>query len=420
MTATAVSRGTSTSQPRPVAVLDDILLELIDIGDNVRDDAGELDDLAGNIAANGQLQPVKVTLQASGRYILVYGQRRVLACRQLGRQRIQAIVEPPSVVDQVGAVRSIAQLSENLVRKDLNPIEEAVALREVLDADPTLTQEALADRLAMSRPWVSNTLRLLRADPIVQEGVRTGAISASHAKSLVVLPEADQRKLVARIKDGLSSHALENEITWRVDEVKRKEATAARTEKAIPKAIAALEAAGVDKATSVYLQGSYNLESGQIKAAIKHAGWKVTDAYVSDRGPGSRCDCTVIRLEFNRTWKIEPGCIESKHQDRQRNFDHVAEREREKRIAARLVELKARIRPRLEPIDVGLLVLMAGDAYGLPEIVVGKGDEDRAELRDLVTDRLVRVADATHAYGDQRAAKERALEAVIAMLEPDA
>src|SRR3954465_11248632 len=154
MTATAVPRETRAPAraSRPVASLDDILLELVDVDDNVRDDVGDLTELQASIAELGLLSPVKVTAQADGRYRLVYGQRRVLACRALGRLKISAIVEPASDVDQVGARRSIEQLAENLQRKDLNPIEEAVALREVLDADPNLTQEALADQLAMSRP----------------------------------------------------------------------------------------------------------------------------------------------------------------------------------------------------------------------------------------------------------------------------
>src|SRR3954469_18759015 len=126
MTATAVPRGTRAPAPRPLASLDDILLELVDVDDNVRDDVGDLTELQASIAELGLLSPVKVTTQPDGRYRLVYGQRRVLACRALGRLKISAIVEPASDVDQTGARRSIEQLAENLQRKDLNPIEEAV------------------------------------------------------------------------------------------------------------------------------------------------------------------------------------------------------------------------------------------------------------------------------------------------------
>jgi ParB family chromosome partitioning protein len=332
-----IPRGTNA--PPPVTTLDDVLLELIDIGDNVRVDAGELEELAASIAELGVLDPVKVTSQADGRYRLVWGQRRVLASRQAGKLRIPAIIEPAGAIDEKGGRRSIEQLTENLQRKDLNAIEEAVALREVLDADATLTQTELAKRLGRSAPWVSNTLRLLDTDPVIQEGVRVGTITASHAKALVVLEPKEQRRLAERIKTGLSSHQLENEISWKVQEAQQRNATAARTEKAVPKVIAALEAAAVPKAAKVRVQDAYNLDSKPIEAAIRKAGWTVTADYLVDRGQASKCDCTAVRVEFNRTWKVTPACSDTKHQDRQRNVDHQAWRTEQ---AARNAELEAR------------------------------------------------------------------------------
>src|SRR3954469_18847377 len=75
MTATAVPRGTRAPAPRPLASLDDILLELVDVDDNVRDDVGDLTELQASIAELGLLSPGKVTTQPDGRYRLVYGQR---------------------------------------------------------------------------------------------------------------------------------------------------------------------------------------------------------------------------------------------------------------------------------------------------------------------------------------------------------
>jgi ParB/RepB/Spo0J family partition protein len=122
--------------PRETQRLEEISLDLVDVGANVRVDAGELEELAASIVELGVLQPVKVTPMANGRYRLLWGQRRVLASRQAGKTTIPAIVdiEDDQLAD-AGARRSIEQLAENLQRKDLNPIEEAVALREVLDAD---------------------------------------------------------------------------------------------------------------------------------------------------------------------------------------------------------------------------------------------------------------------------------------------
>lgn len=419
MTATAVPRETRPA-PRPVAAFDDILLELVDIADNVRVDAGELDELAASIAELGVLQPIKVTTQPDGRYRAVYGQRRVLASRQLGRLRIPAIVQPAGDVDAKGARRSIEQLAENLQRKDLNPIEEAVALREVLEATKGLTQEALADKLGMSRPWVSNTLRLLQADPVVQDGVRAGTITASHAKSLVVLPAGEQRSLAERIVKGMSAHDLENTLRWKLDEVKVAKAKAERTAKYAPKAPAALEEAGVPKGSPVYLQGAYNLDSGPIEAAIRKAGWAPTREYAWDRGTAAKCDCAVVRLEFNRTWKVSPACNDDKHQDRQRNNDHLAERKREEAIEAKVNELAGLLDAALAalPIPPVLLRLMAArNCHELPELLAG-GDDVLQEVRALVAQRLAEGASSRYAYGSSREAADRALDAVLEAMRP--
>jgi ParB/RepB/Spo0J family partition protein len=192
------------------ARLEHIPLELIDIDDNVRDDVGDLTELAASIAALGIQQPIKVTAQPDGRYRLVFGQRRVLASRQTNLTTILAIVEAPSDVDQVGVRRSVEQLAENLQRKDLNAIEEAVALREVLAADPKLTQAELARRLGVSAPWVSNTLGLIEAPAEIQGMIRDGRLSASHAKALKGLAPKTQVAIAKQAVDqGASAHGVE-------------------------------------------------------------------------------------------------------------------------------------------------------------------------------------------------------------------
>lgn len=419
MTAPAVPRGAKPARTvvRPIASLDDILLELIDVDDNVRVDVGELDELAASIHELGVIQPIKVTAQPDGRFRVVWGQRRVLACRQLGRTKIPAIVEPPSDVDHHGARRSIEQLSENLQRKDLNPIEEAVALREVLDADPKLTQEALADKLGMSRPWVGNTLRLLKADPVVQDGVRRGAITASHAKSLIVLPPDEQRSLTARIEKGMSAHELENTLRWKLIEVTNREATAKRTEKAIPRVLALLETE-VPKDVRVDLRGAYNLESAPILAAMKKAGWTAQSGYAWDRPEKGKCDCKVVRLEFNRKWTVTPACVERTHRDREVAVDNRAEQERRKAIELRVDELRKRIRAELEHVSIPLLILAHGDTWAVPGLVEKAGTVDPSELRDLVAAAMADRADASRIWNDRRAAMEVALEALIGMFEP--
>lgn len=399
------------------AQLAEIPLELIDVGANVRADPGELEEFADSIRELGVLQPVKVEPVAGGRYLLRWGQRRVLASRLAGLTTIPAIVS--STAPAAAGGRAIEQLVENLDRKDLNAIEEAVALREVLDADPKLTQAELAKRLGRSAPWVSNTLRLLETDQVVQDGVRAGKISASHAKLLVVLPAKEQKELAERIEGGrLSSHNLEYELKWKLQEVSNREATAKRTEKAIPKAIAALEAAAVAKDVRVNVRGAYNLNQGPLEAAIKRAGWKLlSQGYAFPRGEASKCDCNVVTLEHDRTWKVVPGCVNDKHRDRQRNVDQLAEQERRKAIAARVDILRTRVRAALENVDVVLLLLAHGDTWALPKLVEGAAAAtDHGELRDLVAAAMADRVDASRVWNDRREPIEKALEALIAML----
>jgi ParB/RepB/Spo0J family partition protein len=411
-----VPRGTT---PRPVVVLDDILLELIDVGDNVRVDVGELAELAASIAELGVLDPVKVTKQDDGRYRLVWGQRRVLASRIAGKSRIPAIIQPAGEIDAKSALRSIEQLSENLQRKDLNAIEEAIALREVLDANPDLTQAALAKRLGMSAPWVSNTLRLLDTHPTVQDGVRSGTISASHAKALVVLPAADQQSLAKRIVQGMSAHALENEIGWKVDEVKRREQIRVRTDKAVEKAVAALDAAKVAKDVQIILGYSYNLDNDRVSAAIKKAGWKIgSGSYGREPGPESKCDCQAVHLAFERTWQVKPACVDVRHVDRQTNADHVAEEGRRKRTKERLGVLSQRVAASLaassiDPMVLRLAFRRQSHHWTWDELIARPDVEVISALAEGLADTL----DPTYVYPvEKRVEADQALEDAIAAL----
>lgn len=351
MTATAVPRGT----PAPVAVLDEILLELVDVDDNVRVDVGDLTELMASIAELGVIQPIKVTAQPNGRYRVVWGQRRVLACRELGRQRIPAIVEPPSTVDVHGARRSIEQLSENLQRKDLNPIEEAVAIREVLDADPKLTQEALADKLGMSRPWVSNTLGLLEAAPKVQALVRDGSLTASHVKSLRGLAPKTQVEMANEaVKHLYSAHRLEDEVQRRKRQAEAEAQRARETAAQVKKNLEAVQAA-IDELTAkkkpgldaeiVVFQDYYGQGDVKIQAlaeSLTKAGFTGVRLAkgredVAPRPKG--CTCTTWKATLKSSYsyrsggydtklQVTPACIVSKHRQDKAAADAQAERDK--------------------------------------------------------------------------------------------
>jgi ParB/RepB/Spo0J family partition protein len=326
--------------PRVEPYLANIVVDRVDVATNVRVDVGDLTELKASIEELGVLEPIVVTEQFGPKgkhgYRLVVGQRRLTACRELGRALIPAIVHPASDVDEPGVRRSIEQLAENLIRKDLNAIEEAVALRAVLDTDPELTQAELARRLGMSASWVANALRLLGLASKVQDGIRSGEISASHGKVLAVLPEKFQNQLAKRIVDDkISSHQLESEIRWKQQEADQEEARRKRTDKVTPKAIAALEAAGVPKDARIWVQGPYDINDGQVNSAIRKAGWKgAKPEYIYDSAPRTEtCTCSAWKLELGgRAPSLKPICIVVAHQPERENPHEawkVAQAERE-------------------------------------------------------------------------------------------
>jgi len=406
--------------------LGDVPLELIDIGENVRVDPGELAELAASIAELGVLQPIRVIGPShDGRYRAVWGQRRVMASVIAKKTTIPALIELDAEANVPGPRRSIEQLAENLQRKDLNPIEEAVALRAVLDADPALTQEALATKLGRSGPWVSNTLRLLGLVQPVQQALRAGTLSQSHGRAIVALPGKDQEEIARRAADEkISSTQLEREIGWKLDAAKQEAAKAAKTEKWIPKAIAALEAAGTPKDVDVSVSGSYyDMDVEAVARAVKKAGWaKAHSGSTYYGGYGSapeKCDCTSVGLATGgRKAEVMKHCTNPKHVDRARNDDHVAEEARVKAIEAKVADLEARIRPLLESIPLPLLLLIAGRTHDLPELIVGKGDPDRAQLRDLAAGELAGRANSRYVYGERKATSDKALDDLLAMLAP--
>lgn len=184
-----------------------IPLDDLEVGRNVRKDPSALDELADSIREHGVLQPIRVRRREDGRpgYLVVWGQRRTLAARLAGLERIPAII---TSTEYTRAELAIEQLAENLQRQDLNPFETALALRQVLDAEE-MSHADLAKRLGRSRPWVSNALRLLETCEAVQAALAAGEIGASHAEACVGLDEDDQLQVLKEAKEGATSKRLE-------------------------------------------------------------------------------------------------------------------------------------------------------------------------------------------------------------------
>ena len=168
-----------------------------------RIDDAVLEELAASIREHGVLQPVLVTETLDG-YQLVAGERRVRAARLVGLERIPALVR--QLADR--AQLEVA-LVENVQRADLDPIDEALAYRQLIE-EFGLTQEHVAERVGKARATVANTLRLLDLHPDVQAAIADGRLTEGHGRALGGLPVDGQVHVVGTvIGQGLSVRQTE-------------------------------------------------------------------------------------------------------------------------------------------------------------------------------------------------------------------
>jgi ParB family transcriptional regulator, chromosome partitioning protein len=160
-------------------------------------DSKALEELTASIRATGVIQPIVVRRHGDG-YQLIAGERRWRAARRAGLERIPAVVR-----DATDAQSLEIALVENLLREDLNPIEEAEAYQKLL-AQFGWTQEELAQRVGRDRSSIANALRLLRLPEPIQADLRGGRLTMGHALVLLSLTsEADQ----LRLRDEIFAHS---------------------------------------------------------------------------------------------------------------------------------------------------------------------------------------------------------------------
>lgn len=146
-------------------------------------DATALKELSASIKIHGVIQPLIVVARPNNRYMIIAGERRWRAAKDAGLSTVPCIVKNYS--DQ--QVKEIS-LIENLQREDLNPIEAARAMKQLMD-DYNFTQEQVADRIGKSRSSIANTLRLLSLREEVIELILKNRLSSGHAKCLVVVQD---------------------------------------------------------------------------------------------------------------------------------------------------------------------------------------------------------------------------------------
>jgi len=185
----------------------------------------ELDPLADSIKESGLLQPVLVRRVGDSRFQLVAGERRWRAATRAGFERIPAIVRDARDSEMLPLA-----LIENLVREDLNPIDEALAYQELAESEEW-TQEQIAERVGKGRVHVANTIRLLNLPRSLQKEVREGSLTRGHARALLACKnESEMLKLYEQIlTQSLTVRETEERAAGTPEFTPRKKTTKGRT-----------------------------------------------------------------------------------------------------------------------------------------------------------------------------------------------
>ena len=136
-------------------------------------------ELADSIKNLGIVQPITVRKIEDGKFQLIAGERRLRASKKIGLKTIPSFIKNSNDEEMI----EIA-LVENIQRKDLDPIEIALSIKRLVD-EVSLTQEKLSKKLGKKRSTISNYIRLLKLDPIIQTGIRDGFLSMGHGRSII-------------------------------------------------------------------------------------------------------------------------------------------------------------------------------------------------------------------------------------------
>jgi len=155
-------------------------------------DHSQLEELIASIQTHGVIQPIVVTPKAGGRYELIAGERRLRASKIAGLESIPALVRTASEQQKLELA-----LIENVIRQDLNVLEEAEAYLQ-LQNEFSLTQEDIAKRTGKSRSQIANIIRLLQLPQEIKSALMQGKISASNARTLLSLPSDEERLALFR------------------------------------------------------------------------------------------------------------------------------------------------------------------------------------------------------------------------------
>lgn len=187
-----------------------VTLKIVDVEPNREQprkdfDDEKLEELASSIKEHGVIQPILVSHSENGFYSIIAGERRWRAAKKAGIKTIPAIIKD---FDNL-KIQEVA-LIENLQRENLNPVEEALGYKKLME-DFSLTQEQISSKMGKSRSSVANSLRLLNLAPDALDALKNNKISFGHAKVILSLEDkSKQSELAKKIIDGdLSVRATE-------------------------------------------------------------------------------------------------------------------------------------------------------------------------------------------------------------------
>ena len=186
---------------------DEIEIDLIDLNPyqprtnfNLKD----IDELASSIKELGLIQPITIKTK-DNRYELISGERRLRAFKILKLKSIPAYVRKAD--DQASLEMALV---ENIQRKDLDPIEIAISYNRLID-ELSISHEEMSKRVGKDRSTISNYIRLLKLDPIIQSGIRDNFISMGHGRSLINIKSKDTQLIIYEkiLRNGLSVRQTE-------------------------------------------------------------------------------------------------------------------------------------------------------------------------------------------------------------------
>ena len=237
-----------------------------------------LQELASSIKELGLIQPITVRKLEFNKYQLISGERRLRACKLVGLTTIPAYIRIANDNESL-----IMALVENIQRHDLDPIEIALSYQRLID-EIQLTQEQMSERVGKKRSTISNYLRLLKLDPIIQTGIRDGFISMGHGRAIINIENQD-------VQTDIYQKIVSQNLS-----VRETEALVKNYQESIKPA-----STKTTKKTS-----TFNVDDEQKKAFVNFFGSKI-DVKVAGNGKGKITIPFHSEEDFNRIIKLIKG-----------------------------------------------------------------------------------------------------------------